>query len=394
MNCLLATLALSLAVATPAHRSPQYGEVPTLAKHEPAKGCFIGAFIDLDPMLPTVFKDQDGRAHKLPEEFESVIGKPHAMYFYYQGYGKPLPMDWVQRLSANGKLVHIALEPNGGLDKVKDDEYLRTLAAAMKESGARIFLRFASEMNADWVKYHGNPQLYRQKFKLVHDVMARLAPNVAMVWCPAAQPSESIASYYPGDAVVDWVGVNFYNVTFHDLNFKRPGHSADPREQLRHVYNLYSKRKPIMICEYGATHYSILEGARNASFAAERIKKLYASLKTQFPRVKAVNYFNSNNIVSVPGRDLQNFSITDDDVVLAAYREAVASPYFLSCVPGETVIKPELTPQMYQLRQREKVRVEVCAETGCIATKYCPESVVRNFARGKQPTRNCPKHHL
>jgi hypothetical protein len=138
----------------------------------------------------------------------------------------------------------------------------------------------------------------------------------------------------------------------------------------------------------------MLEGARNASFAAARIKKLYASLRTQFPRVKSVNYFNSNNIVSVPGRDLQNFSVTDDDAVLAAYREAVAPPYFLSCVPGETVFKPELTPQMYQLRQREKVRVEVCAETGYIATKYCPESVVRRFARGKQPTRNCPKHHL
>jgi hypothetical protein len=394
MNCLLATLILALAAGSPADSPAKSGKVRMLAKHEPAYGCFIGAFIDLDPLLPTVYKDQDGRRHKLPEEFESVVGKPHAMYFYYHGYGKPLPTDWVKRLAGQGKLVQIALEPNQGLDKVQDDEYLKTLADQMRESGARIFLRFASEMNAPWTKYSGKPQLYRQKFKLVHDVMERLAPNVAMVWCPAAEPKNAITDYYPGDDAVDWVGVNFYNVTFHNLDFSRPGDNVDPRLQLRYVYKLYSDRKPIIICEYGATHYSMLEGARNASFASQRIKKLYAALRTDFTRVKSVNYFNSNNIASVPGRDLQNYSLTDDDDVLAAYRQAVASPYFLSCMPGETVFKPELTPRMYQLRQREKVMVEVCTETGYIATKYCPESIVRSYPRGKQPRRNCPIHHL
>ena len=83
-----------------------------LAKLEPAQGCLLGAFIDLDPMLPTKARDEAGRAHKLPEEFESVVGKSHAIYSYYHGYGKPLPMTWVRRLSQAGKYVHFALEPS------------------------------------------------------------------------------------------------------------------------------------------------------------------------------------------------------------------------------------------------------------------------------------------
>jgi hypothetical protein len=72
----------------------------------------------------------------------------------------------------------------------------------------------------------------------------------------------------------------------------------------------------------------------------------------------------------------------------------VAPSYFLSCAPGEKVVRAPLTTAMYKLRQRDTVTVEVCAETGLIATKYCPESVLRTFKRGKQPRINCTKHHL
>ena len=365
-----------------------------LAKYEPVHGCLLGAYIDLDPMLPTKVKDESGRSHKLPEEFESVVGRAHAIYSYYQGYGKPLPMDWVKRLAHAGKYVHIGLEPNQGLSKVQDDAYLEGLADQMQASGARIFLRFASEMNAPWTKYSGAPELYRAKFKLVHDVMARRAPNVAMVWCPFSKPKWIIPAYYPGDDAVDWVGVNFYNVTFHDLNFSKPANHEDPRDFLRYVYKRYGARKPVMICEYGATHYGVLEGARNAHYAAHCIKGLYQSLPIEFPRVKAVNYFDGNNLVAAPGHEFNNFSVTEDDDVLAAYSQAVASSYFLSCAPGEQVVRVPLTTAMYRLRQRDTVTVEVCAETGLIATKYCPESVVRTFKRGRQPRMNCTKHHL
>jgi len=365
-----------------------------LAKFEPEHGCLIGAYIDFDPLLPTKQIDQGGRVHKLPEEFESVVGKAHAIYSYYQGYGKPLPMDWVKRLAGAGKYVQICLEPNDGLDKVRADDYLTKLADDMKASGARIFLRFASEMNAPWVKYGGNPELYRAKFKLVHDVMAVRAPNVAMVWCPYSKPQWVIPEYYPGDDAVDWVGVNFYNVTFHDQSYSKPGTGEDPRDFLRYVYRRYATRKPVMICEYAATHYGILEGERNAHYAERCIKALYRSLPTLFPRVKAINYFDGNNLVSAPGHDFNNFSITEDDDVLAAYCEAVASAYFLSHAPGEKPVIIPMTAQMYKLRQRATVKVEVCAETGLIATKYCPVTIVRTFKRGTEPKINCTKHHM
>ncbi|HLJ56681.1 MAG TPA: glycosyl hydrolase, partial [Chthonomonadaceae bacterium] len=195
-------------------RQPTTAEAARLnthAKYEPAVGCYLGAYIDFDATLTERVRDETGTAHASPTAFEAVAGKLHAMYFFYMGYGKRLPLDWVRELARQGKMVHIALEPNRGLGEVRDDAYLRRLADELKQSGARVFLRFASEMNGKWTRYHGNPGLYRAKFRLVHDVMRKRAPNVAMVWCPYATPRWNITEYYPGDDATDWVGVNMYS---------------------------------------------------------------------------------------------------------------------------------------------------------------------------------------
>lgn len=310
-----------------------------LAKYEPASGCYLGAYIELDPKLTKVLIDSSGNKRKLPEEFESVVGKEHAMYFFYLGYGRPLPTDWVNALTNRNKIVHIALEPNDGLEKVKDDDYLRGLADALWASGAVVFLRFASEMNGEWTNYSGNPKQYKEKWRLVANVMRERARNVAMVWCPYATPRGNIDSYYPGDEWVDWVGVNMYNVTYFNQDPDMPAHDVSPRDLLDPLYKAYSKRKPIMICEYATTHYSALENKPVVEFAVENIRNLYGSLDSKYPRVKAVNYFNSNNLL-IQHRQNNDYTITSDPKVLEAYRNAIAGEHFLSAIEGQAARSP------------------------------------------------------
>lgn len=301
----------------------------TGAKYEPEYGCYLGAFIDFDATLKHPYRDSNGIRHQQPFEFESRARKQHAIYFFYLGYGRRLPLDWVRRLAAQGKFVQIALEPNDGLSRVRDDTYLRQLADDIKSSGARIFLRFASEMNGPWTNYHRNPRLYRQKFRLVHDVMRRRAPNVAMVWCPYMEPIRLIDRYYPGDDATDWVGVNMYSVTYHNDQLSDPSEREHPTDLLRYVYDRYAARKPMMICEYGATHYASIERHARSEFAARKILTLYAALPRIFPRVKAINYFDGNALAFASDRAYNDYSVTNDPVVMAAYRSAISPAYFI-----------------------------------------------------------------
>ncbi len=307
-----------------------------LAKFEPESGCYLGAYIELDPLLKSSFVDQNMATRKIPSEFEEIVGKRHAMYFFYLGYGTRLPVDWVRYLVSQGKLVHIALEPNLGLQQVQDDDYLRTLADDMARSKAKIFLRFASEMNGPWTAYHGDPELYTRKFRLVAQIMRKRAPNVAMVWCPYSNPQRTIPSYYPGDEWTDWVGVNMYNVTYFNQDPTKPAENVRPREMLDFVYKMYSARKPIMICEYATTHFSALEGKSVIDFACDNIDDLYFDLRKNYKRVKAINYFDSNNLL-VAHRRNNNYTVTSDPRVLEAYKTAVRSEYFLTGPPQSEV---------------------------------------------------------
>jgi hypothetical protein len=310
-------------------RRPSESEVArnfTGARHEPKWGCYLGAYIDLDDSLRQTYRDRIGRDRRLPEEFEAKVGKPHASYFFYLGYGRPVPDDWVSRLAMEGKMVHIAFEPNRGLEYVRDDSYLRQFADDLRATGARVFLRFASEMNGPWVGYHGDPALYKEKFRLVAKVVRERAPNVAMVWCPYATPVGPIKSYYPGDDAVDWVGVNLYSVTYFNHDRRTPGKHVHP------VDRIYAARKPVMIGEFGATHWSALEKKPQTAFAVRSIRGLYQALPRRYPRVKAVFYFNANNL-ALEHRQNNNYTVTQDPKVLAAYRDVTSVPYFLPSPP-------------------------------------------------------------
>jgi hypothetical protein len=309
-----------------------------LAAFEPETGCMIGAYIDKDPLL-TTYRTVDGREHADPLEFDAITGKKHAMYFFYQGYGRPLPKNWVAELKARAKVVHIALEPNNGLEYVRDDEYLNNLAKDMAQTGATIFLRYASEMNGAWVAYGGNPRKYIEKWRIVHRVMKRHAPNVVLVWCPYTTPRESINDYYPGDAYVDWVGVNMYNVTYFNQNPRTPAMHVKPTDMLDQVYRTYSSRKPIMICEYGVTNFSALENRPVIDYAVKCITDLYAALPVKYPRVKCINYFNANALL-ISHRRNNDYSVTSHPRVLEAYRKAISNPYFLSKLPSSDDTTP------------------------------------------------------
>jgi hypothetical protein len=63
------------------------GALSPLAKHEPPAGCILGAFIDLDPNLTEIYRDETRKPRKLPEEFERRVGVTHGLYFFYLGYG-------------------------------------------------------------------------------------------------------------------------------------------------------------------------------------------------------------------------------------------------------------------------------------------------------------------
>ncbi|MCL1873741.1 MAG: stalk domain-containing protein [Clostridiales bacterium] len=299
-----------------------------LAKYEPARGCYLGAYVYQDELIKGDMAT-----------FNELTGKKHASFFRYFGYKQGSFTDlrnWLKKVKNVDAAPHLAVEPNRGLDEVLDDEYLHELATILAEVEGPVFLRWASEMNGDWSAYSGDPQKYIQKWRLVHDVMEKIAPDVIMVWTVFTFPQRNILSYYPGDKYVDWVGVNIYNVIYHNDNINDVASHEDPLQLLDYVYNTFSPRKPIQISEYGVTHYTVTDKNYYIDFAVQKLTRMYDGIKNRYPRVKSIFYFDVNNLVNAPeGRQINNYAVTDEPVILDTYKRLIADPYFLSSVIRE-----------------------------------------------------------
>ncbi len=295
-------------------------------KLEQEEGTLLGAYVL-----------QDDYIEQSMETFNEVTEKQHASFFKYVGYGKEFPKEWVEEVKASGGIPHIAFEPNDGLEAVNDDEYLREWAEAANASGTPIFIRWASEMNGTWTQYSGKSDLYKEKWQLVYNVFKEEAPNCAFVWTVFTFPESTIEEFYPGDDYVDWVGVNIYSVVYHNNDINQEAFHEDPLELLDYVYNTYSYKKPIQISEFGATHYSATDEQTYSEWAAEKIRRLYSNLETYYPRVKSVFYFDVNNLNTYNAdRRVNDYSITDDEIVLSTYKEVVSDAWFLSSYEENT----------------------------------------------------------
>ena len=301
-----------------------YEQVPPsdqrLARGEPAAGMYLGVNIERE------------EASRYPQSFNNLIGKPHAMFFMYRKYGVAFPKAYAQELKKAGAALQIAWEPSS-LRDVQDNNYLRGFAKDIRDSGIPVFVRFASEMNGDWTPYHGDPPSYRQKFRLVADVLHAECPNAIMVWCPNSIPEEPIANYYPGEDVVDWVGVNFYSVMYNDSDRARAADWRFPTDSIEYVYNRYAAKHPIMIAEWAASHRASIDGADRPSFTIQKIEEFFRTVPTKFPRLKAASWLSFNALKYAKGdRQLNNYSLFDNPAVAQSYQTEIAHPHYLSKV--------------------------------------------------------------
>lgn len=303
------------------------------AKHEPVTGAYLGVYGERDP---AVHDPSDGRPF-YTEAFADAVGKQHPLFLLYGEWGDRLPQSHLNAIRAVNGALQWALQPTDGLAAVVDGPYLRSIAQEAGKSGLPIFLRFGGEMNGNWVLWHGDPALYKEKFRLVARVFREEAPNVAMLWAPGDFPPYTMAEYYPGDDAVDWVGLSAYAVRMAELDPVAPaGQGEDSRplnDHFAEAYALYADRKPIMLAEGGIGYFDYGTGADRKEWALANIRRFYAAMPRLYPRVKALTWFDVD-LGRVESRDQgimkQNYRLTGDKQIMAAYQKATADPYYLS----------------------------------------------------------------
>lgn len=125
------------------------------------------------------------------------------------------------------------------------DVVTRDIAQAVADfSPAPIYIRFAHEMNYTGVNpwAQGNPAAFIAADRHFASIMRTLAPNAQLIWSPGGD--DDSARYYPGDDVVDQIGVTMLAAT--EWNY------VHTFAELVASHSLPQFHKPTIICELGA----------------------------------------------------------------------------------------------------------------------------------------------
>ncbi|UBV42570.1 tetratricopeptide repeat protein [Deinococcus taeanensis] len=320
---------------------------PRPAKLEPESGILLGRYADEQAVTASGTLSVDPR-----------LGTPLAVSFRYftlraPGQGEAFPTRWVSAARRAGQAVHIALEPGMPLRQVTEQTLL-PFARAARTSGVPIYLRFAGEFNDPSNEWSRDPALYRTRFRLVHDVMARTAPNVALVWMPMPSRLDIIDRYYPGPDAVDWVGLSLYATPYRNGNLRDSALTDSPLDALDPIYRRYACTHPIQISEFASSNRSGAQpGAGYASFAAQKLRELYWGAALRYPRVKNINWLDLNMLGNPyvqprPMTRRNDYRLLDIPEKLAAFREVLTHPAFLTSPGG----RAPLTPQPFPTRVR------------------------------------------
>jgi hypothetical protein len=301
------------------------------AKYEPLSGTYYGRVADTTT------------AHANA----SALGGEAVVSFYYN-IGSPessVSAAMLGDYAGGSHVIHIAFnypqgtgasaQVTGGL---YDDE-MKQLLSSVATLKCPVMIRIGAEMNL----WEADSAAFQASYRHVAALVRSTAPNAALVWSPnyVGTWGSDVAAYYPGDDVVDWVGLSLYtNSTVADGHtaydsdsayFGR-GAFADCVLSLRAVAGFaLTHSKPVMITEGGTGLVNKATGETFTAQAAAQITKMFGVLNMVYPNVKAIVYFDVD-----PSVDKYTFAMAGSSAVQTAHDKAVMENRTLISKAGET----------------------------------------------------------
>ncbi len=255
--------------------------------------------------------------------FENAVGKQakYRAVFIHWGNESAFPMKWKTSIADTGKTLVIFWEATNynvgtvnqtayNYDSVLNgnwDSYFTQFAKDAKAYGGEVILIPFSEMNGDWFPWaitqnNNSPQKHIDAWRRIRNIFKDV-PNVKFGWAPnqVSVPNTTInqfENFYPGDAYVDYVGLDGFNfgtpwLTFDEL-------FAKPLAKMK-VY-----KKPIYIFSFASA-----AGTLKDEWITDALKvQMY-----RHPEIKGWIWFNENKE--------RDWRVNVDPIALNAFKAAL-----------------------------------------------------------------------
>jgi hypothetical protein len=279
---------------------------------------------------------------------ETQLGRKLNVYHFHYGaptgscydpYQAPFSQGVESWAWGRGVYSFISWSPGYTIAQVNSGAYdscFQDVAQRFKAFGHPVWLRLWWEFNEPWQLWNydpSNPQPFIAAWQRVVGIFRSAgATNTMFVWAADEgyfDPAKTLqANGYPGDAYVDWVASDRYNWNrstnwcsqFHAgwCEFWEIFHHGFTGSQAVGVEPSFRNRKPYVVAETGS-----VEDPNNATHKGQWMQNMQASIKTEFPGLRMLLYFD-NDMTS----EGANWRIDTSSSSLAGFKQLAQDPYF------------------------------------------------------------------
>lgn len=247
------------------------------------------------------------------QRFTADYGRKPDIVLLFMDWDSAVPEAVLRDIYSQGASVMLTWEPwqaqkRQGIDpqailEGKYDAYIISVASALKKSGRQVYMRFAHEMNGNWYPWSAKKwgaDKYAAVARYVHQLFKSAgASEVRWVFSINAQnvPADNAyADCYPGDAYVDFIGIDGYNWGNTAAWSQWRSFSEIFHETYRELALRYPK--PLMITEFSTTG----QGGDKSAWIRDAMQAI-----RRMNRLKAVILFNQDKETNwgfKPGTDV------------------------------------------------------------------------------------------
>jgi hypothetical protein len=290
------------------------------------------------------------------QSYEQTVGKPAAWVYFSNHWflQRTFPAETAAWIRAAGSVPYIRLmlwsSPEQGQEEKLftlqrilrgdfDEDFL-SWGRAAAGFGSPVIAEYGTEVNGKWYPWNGwwngqaetaqygepaipdGPEQFRAAYRrIITLTRAAGARNLTWVFHVNYNDSPQAAwnrfeNYYPGDDVIDWIGVSVYGAQKPDSNqwpeFRSVMDSVYPR------LAALSATKPIIVAEFGATRDNIL--GSQALWAQRALGDLSSN---RWPRVIGFSWFNQSWQNDANPRNDTSMRVQDNHSLAVVFQELV-----------------------------------------------------------------------
>jgi len=188
---------------------------------------FLSALLIQEPgMLIGVYQPNSPGSYGQVTAFAAQAGFSPRILSYYSTFTQPFASAFATEAASNGATVLVQWQPRGttsaAIASGADDAYIHKFAQAVLSDNWQVIISYGQEMNGNWYSWGmggtdgSSAATYIAAYRHIVSIFREEGVNnVTWLWDPNVSygGSPKLSTLYPGDAYVDWVGLDGYYST-------------------------------------------------------------------------------------------------------------------------------------------------------------------------------------